>query len=139
MKNSEVLMRAKSLLNAHSTAWIKMKMWSGLPGASAEGGQFCAYGALHAAVTGKNCNDPSGTASRVGHKYLEPAATEVADELGRPLKESVRGSRMGRTWDAAYFNNTAESLDEVNQMFCRAIDKAVEEELREEEKGVVAK
>lgn len=131
MKASEILIKAKGLLNAHPRAWIKMTLWNSDPVEPA----YCAMGAMHSAISGKQFGQAEVShctpeVQRAG-KLLTEAASEVAIELGRPLNEAVRGDRLGRS-DPAYFNDTAESQDEVNKMFCRAIDKAVTEELRAE-------
>lgn len=141
MKASEVLIAAKALLNAHPNAWIK---WVG-EAPSETGPAYCALGAVQEAIRGQDLREiPRLTRENVIHNsgfgrvsipYLVPAAYEVAEELGRPLREDVRGDRKGRRGDIgdpAYFNNTANSLDEVNQMFCRAIEKALTDEVVKE-------
>lgn len=134
MKPSEVLIKAKGLLNAHPEAWIK---WVGNK-LTASGPAFCALGAVCEATKDDYgiCDLYYGT--KIVVPFLTPAAREIADELGRPLNEKHRGDpegRVGPEMEPAYFNNTANSLDEVNKMFCRAIEKAVDAEIKEGQAG----
>lgn len=121
---SSVLVRAKELLNVSPASWIK---WSGSDGH----GGYCAYGATMHARTEQRINVP---ALSFRGNILDQAAVEVANEIGKPLVvdgQDMRGDRKGRR-DAAYFNNTSESIVEINLMFCRAIEKALDAEEEEE-------
>ena len=122
----DVLVEAKRLLNVGPNSWIKWKGWDG-------NGGYCALGATYTATAASKY---PVSINQEANRYLDNAAVKVAEELGRPLKtadnDSARGDRQGRP-DAPYFNNTAESIEEVNKMFCEAIEKAAEDQVREEE------
>ena len=130
-----VLTEAKRLLNAHPKAWIK---WHGFgdgvyeptgpydhtpQSRMEEARSFCALGASVKAAGGYTM------AFSAARSKLATAAIEVAKQLGRPMES--RGSSHERHV-AAQFNNTSDSVEEVNKMFCHAINEVVNAVAKEE-------
>lgn len=82
-KISDILIRAKGLLNAHPRAWIKWQMYGQQ---TPEGPTFCAMGACQQA------SYELGGGYPIASEILNKAAVEVAEELGKPLITPYNGS-----------------------------------------------
>ena len=88
-------------------------------------GQHCLLGAVIRAKheLGVDNNDTSAS------DLLGRLAPEVAAQHGKPLDVGKRAQyRRNRQHNAAWFNNTAESMDEINDLLCEGIKEAVEQE-----------
>lgn len=89
---------------------------------------FCAIGAVNEAIP--SSYGFSGLRDSV-LKILDNAAVETAIKHGRPLDSIERGDRYRRKSDypggnTAYFNNSALNVEEVKDLFCDAINFALE-------------
>ena len=151
IKTSDVLIRAKEILNLPGV-WIRYRLFdqgrtpatdpkswdesdsafgTSTPNLEYDGsqqGQHCLLGAVLRAKYELGVDRSNHDAAHLLHKL----ANKVARQQGKPLSHGKRlAYRRGRVHDAAWFNNTADSLDEVNNLLCEGIKKAVEKELNE--------
>ena len=149
-KNSEVLIRAKEILNTPGT-WIRYRMYDlgRIPASDPRSweqpdeacniaaasdlavnhkrGQHCLLGAIHVA------SSELSTSANETCDLLHNIAPQVAIHHGKPLDMGKRKQyKRNRHHNAAWFNNTADSLDEINDLLCEGIKQAVEKETTDE-------
>ena len=144
IKTSDVLIRAKEILNLPGV-WIRYRLFdqgrtlatdpkswdepdkASTPDLNYDGsqqGQHCLLGAVMRAkyelgVDRSNCDAAN---------LLHGLAEKVARQQGKPLDQGKRlAYRRGRMHNAAWFNNTADSLDEVNDLLCEGIKEELNE------------
>ena len=150
---SDVLIRAKEILNQPGV-WIRWKVFDRgrAPAADlaswdepdlafdsrarlsydgSQQGQHCLLGAVIRAKYELGVDQHNNDASQL----LQRLAPQIARQHGKPLDQGKRQLyQRGRDHKAAWFNNTAESLDEVNDLLCEGIKEAVEQEERDASK-----
>ena len=146
IKVSEVLIRTKEILNQPGV-WIRWREYDKgrLPATDpgsweqsdititpssvyydgSQQGQHCLMGAVRRAK-----HELGDSKYDLGvSNLLTRLAPQVAIKHGKPLDQGKRLQyQRRRKHPAAWFNNTAESLDEVNDLLCEGIKEAVEQE-----------
>ena len=118
LSTTEILIKAKELLNKPN-GYVKHKLADGMGG-------YCALGAClaagHQAQTGANVSTSGDCLSMT---FL-PAYTKANMLLARVSPLPFRANIVG------YNNHPARTVEEMNQVFCKAIEIAAEEEANEQ-------